>query len=234
MRCPVNLVFFLILGVTRVLGQGQQFECEGEGFYPHPASCSQFYRCTDLWGVGQYQQHLFMCPEGTVWDSSIYVCNWPEMVPGCGGPEVSPTTSTTTTETTASPTTTDATTVSSTATTISTTSTAAVETTTLSGVDEDPTYRPSEDSVYQCEKPGVFDDEENCNKFWLCKEEVEGEGILEALLYRCPPGYLFSSSILRCKKEEDITCVDRIESRNIQTFQLTEDMLESFFAKWSP
>merc|ERR1711963_481887 len=114
-----------------------------------------------------------MCPEGTVWDSSIYVCNWPEMVSGCGEPEVSPTTST---ETTVTLTTTDATTVS---TTLSTTSTAVETTTQSGGVDEDPTYRPSEDSVYQCEKPGVFDDEENCNKFWLCKEEVEGEGILE-------------------------------------------------------
>ena len=57
--------------------------------------------------------------------------------------------------------------------------------------------------------------------------------IFQSLLYRCPDGYLFSNSILRCKKEEDITCVNKIESRNIFTLQLTEDMLDSFFAEWT-
>jgi len=99
--------------------------------------------------------------------------------------------------------------------------------------DTTPTYRPSSESVYQCKVPGVVDDEEHCNKFWLCKEESEGSGILQSLLYRCPDGYLFSNSILRCKKEEDITCVNKIESRNIFTLQLTEDMLDSFFAEWT-
>jgi hypothetical protein len=42
-----------------------------------------------------------------------------------------------------------------------------------------PTYLPSDGSVYKCEEPGVVDDQEHCNKFWLCKEETEGSGVLE-------------------------------------------------------
>jgi len=79
----------------------------------------------------------------------------------------------------------------------------------------------------------VVADQDHCNKFWLCKEEADGSPVLESLLYRCPSGYLFNSSIHRCKKEEDITCLEKLETRNINTIQLTEDMLDSFFAKWA-
>ena len=44
------------------------------------------------------------------------------------------------------------------------------------------TYRPAAGSVYQCEMPGIVDDEKNCNKFWLCKEQGEGSGVLEVSL----------------------------------------------------
>merc|ERR1711892_1074520 len=64
-----------------------EFTCEGVGFYPHPASCSEFYRCTDLWATGQFQQYLFQCPAGTAWDPEIGVCNWPAEVEGCGAEE---------------------------------------------------------------------------------------------------------------------------------------------------
>ena len=57
--------------------------------------------------------------------------------------------------------------------------------------------------------------------------------LFQSLLYRCPEGYLFSSSTLRCKKEEDVSCVESVETRNIVTIQLTVDMLEQFFNKWS-
>ena len=56
--------------------------------------------------------------------------------------------------------------------------------------------------------------------------------MFQSLLYRCPNGYLFNNAELRCKKEEDVTCVDTPETRNVNIIQLTEDMLESFFNKW--
>ena len=41
------------------------------------------------------------------------------------------------------------------------------------------TYRPEAGSVYQCQVPGINSDQNNCNKFWLCKENPEGSGILQ-------------------------------------------------------
>ena len=58
----------------------------------------------------------------------------------------------------------------------------------------------------------------------ICKEEEEGTSLstrgwdfallfrtltiatFQSLLYRCPPGYLFSKVIVRCAKEEDVSC----------------------------
>ena len=90
----------------------------------------------------------------------ISVCNWPQLVPGCGGP---------------APVVTDA--------PVPATEPAPEVTTSLTTPvkeDEDEvTYRPAPGSFYQCEMPGIADDEKNCNKFWLCKEQTEGSGVLE-------------------------------------------------------
>ena len=81
------------------------------------------------------------------------VCNWPSQVAGCGAnPEPEPETTSSAPEPTIADTT---------------------------PVSESSTYRPATGSHYQCEKPGVVSDEGNCNKFWLCKEETEGSGVLE-------------------------------------------------------
>ena len=48
-----------------------EFSCEGAGYFPHPSDCSQFFRCTDIFANGQYQQYMFTCAEGTVFDASI-------------------------------------------------------------------------------------------------------------------------------------------------------------------
>ena len=40
----------------------------------------QFFRCTDLWGTGQFQQYSFECAEGTVFDPALGVCNWPQVI----------------------------------------------------------------------------------------------------------------------------------------------------------
>jgi len=39
------------------------------GLYPHPETCHQFYQC-DL-----YQSYLFTCPQGTLFDSTLGLCN---------------------------------------------------------------------------------------------------------------------------------------------------------------
>ena len=67
---------------------------------------------------------------------------------------------------------------------------------------------------------------------------AESDGNLDpAELYRCPDGYLFDDSILRCQKEEDVECdkvpdtvQERLERPAI-TLQVSE--LESFFRTWS-
>ena len=55
---------------------------------------------------------------------------------------------------------------------------------------------------------------------------------LQALLYRCPAGFLFSSAALRCRQEEDVSCVEAVETRDITTIQLTVAELEPFFAQF--
>merc|ERR1711915_1058261 len=114
------------------------------------------------------------CPTGTVWDQSISVCNWPMLVPGCGGEQANIPTTTTTTTTEATTTSTTKTTAASTEVTTESETTSPLTTPeTVSS-----TYRPSESSIYECEQPGIFDDEEHCNKFWLCKQETKGSGVL--------------------------------------------------------
>ena len=48
-----------------------EYTCSGVGYFPHPSDCSQFFRCTDIWTTGNYQQYSFTCAEGTVFDAEI-------------------------------------------------------------------------------------------------------------------------------------------------------------------
>ncbi|XP_011689188.1 PREDICTED: LOW QUALITY PROTEIN: mucin-5AC-like [Wasmannia auropunctata] len=52
--------------------------CNDEGFYPHPTRCDKFYRCVNN-GNG-FNVYHFDCAPGTIFDSSINVCNYPESV----------------------------------------------------------------------------------------------------------------------------------------------------------
>merc|ERR1712107_49364 len=117
----------------------------------------------DIWSNGQFQQYVFTCAEGTVFDPSISVCNWTTLVPTCGGAAPTPPSSPATTATPA--------------------------VTTPSSSSAPATYRPAEGSVFQCSEPGIVSDDNNC--------------------------------------------VEKAETRNVNIIQLTESMLESFFAKWS-
>lgn len=64
------------------------------------------------------------------------------------------------------------------------------------------------------------------------------DGNLESpQLYRCPDGYLFDESILRCQKEDGVEC-DKIPNVAQERFErpaitLQESELESFFRTWS-
>lgn len=52
--------------------------CNDEGFYPHPIRCDKFYRCVNN-GNG-FNVYHFDCAPGTIFDSSINTCNYPESV----------------------------------------------------------------------------------------------------------------------------------------------------------
>ena len=63
------IITSLLLSITSPVTA--EFSCSSVGYFPHPSDCSQFYRCTDIWSTGQYQQYEFQCAEGTVFDVSI-------------------------------------------------------------------------------------------------------------------------------------------------------------------
>ena len=99
------------------------------------------------------------------------VCNWPAVVPGCGGAAPSPAPAPAVTTTSATPpVTTPAPAPEETEVTTEAATTAETETV---------TYQPAAGSAYQCSGPGIFNDEDNCNKFWLCKEEPADTGVLQ-------------------------------------------------------
>jgi hypothetical protein len=59
-----------------------QIKCEKAGYYPHPTDCKKFYRCVDWDGdMGKrFSVYYFDCPEGTIFDPSLSVCNHAESV----------------------------------------------------------------------------------------------------------------------------------------------------------
>ena len=64
------------------------------------------------------------------------------------------------------------------------------------------------------------------------------DGMLDpSELYRCPDGYLFDESVLRCLKEDTVEC-DKVPDLAQERFErpaitLREADLESFFLRWS-
>lgn len=277
--------------------------CDAEGYHPYPGSCTKFLRCTALWGPGvnrELQQFVFQCAEGTVFDPSLSVCNWPSVVEGCGESGDMEETVEGVTEEIEEENTVDVITEEMTEgniveevtegmeggniaeiqeefteennveevtedmeggniteeikeeTTEGNVVEEVTEEVTEGNIEEDideenedeeeedseeiTTFLPAPGSSHQCSFPGIERNEENCSKFWLCKETKKGEGLLEALLYRCPEGYLFSSPKLRCRKAEEVSCpivsVEEDVFRTIPFVQLREEQLDLFFMKW--
>ena len=97
------------------------------------------------------------------------MCNWPTLVPGCGGaaPTPGPVAGEGAAQTTTS------------ATPAVNTPEEEEEVVTEVTVEAEVTYKPAPGSVLQCTKPEIVNDEDNCNKFWLCKEVPEGSGVLQ-------------------------------------------------------
>ena len=108
------------------------------------------------------------------------VCNWPAVVPGCGGAAPSPAPAPAVTTTSATPPVTTPAPAPDTEVTEETEVTTEAATTAEA---ETVTYRPAAGSAYQCSGPGIFNDEDNCNKFWLCKEEPADTGVLQVDRY---------------------------------------------------
>jgi hypothetical protein len=55
--------------------------CPRAGFFGHPIICNIFYRCVDWDGTGErFSVFFFTCVEGTIFDPSLAVCNYPEVV----------------------------------------------------------------------------------------------------------------------------------------------------------
>jgi len=187
----------------------QSPDCPSLGFFPNPASCEKFYRCVDMWGIGSLDRVDFDCPPGTSFDSKLLYCNWPMLVDCNVEVEVVEVVE----------------------------EEEDVEDEDV--VEEEMSWTSSPINVFECTAPGISGNQNDCHKFWLCKERPTGSMVLESLLYRCPDGYLFSSSTLRCAKEEDVTCEIEMNENNdsrtldVDFIQLTQKQLPAFFQRWT-
>ena len=85
-----SLVLTLVcLSVQFSLGRTQS--CTTEGFFRNPTDCTKFYRCVDLWQNGrELTIYNFDCPQGTVFDEAVSVCNWPQAAAPCDNAPVQP------------------------------------------------------------------------------------------------------------------------------------------------
>lgn len=57
--------------------------CSFAGFFRNPTDCTRFYRCVEVRTTNTWSIYHFQCPEGTVFDQGIQVCNFPWSSPPC-------------------------------------------------------------------------------------------------------------------------------------------------------
>lgn len=62
-------------------GQIINNQCVKEGFVADENNCAKFYRCVAN-GQGGIIKYEYSCGTGTVWDQSIFSCNYPSAVSG--------------------------------------------------------------------------------------------------------------------------------------------------------
>ncbi|CAG0880580.1 unnamed protein product [Cyprideis torosa] len=59
-------------------------ECESIGFFRAPDSCTKFYRCLAFHDIPGFSKFDFECPDGTHFDPTLNVCNFPVLMsPPC-------------------------------------------------------------------------------------------------------------------------------------------------------
>ncbi|TRY78294.1 hypothetical protein TCAL_06895 [Tigriopus californicus] len=211
MNHVILVVFPSLLCLFSHLVAGQQPQCTQAGFFRDPEDCTRFYRCVDLWGVGNYQVYTFSCPAGTVFDESVSVCNWPYLAAPC---DQAPTGSVP-----------DPAPVAPIA---PMPPVAPIVPTRPDTVVVEPSFN------YQCTAPGFFPHASDCQRFWLCKQDMT---VLDSQLFRCPEGYLFHDMVRRCLKEDEVECdktpnLGRI-SLEPEPIQLREENLAGFFSSFS-
>merc|ERR1711962_151073 len=212
-----GMVIFTLLSIG-VSSAQSPIVCTEEGFHPHPSTCSMFYRCIRF--ANGLELVLFQCAPGTIWLPGDSVCAHLEGDGCTAGTEsaaettVKPTTTatpTTTTPSTTTPsTTTTATTSSSTSTTpLTTTSlpattslsttTSLFTTTSLSTTISSAASSPEDPKLQniKCKRSGIVA-HGDCRHFWLCFW-VSSVDIIEAHLYQCPEGEIFSVNGHTCQ-----------------------------------
>ena len=56
----------------------QDISCTTAGYFGYPGDCMRFYRCVDYFGTNErFSLFVFDCPEGTIFDDTVSVCNHP-------------------------------------------------------------------------------------------------------------------------------------------------------------
>lgn len=55
---------------------GQQFQCQSEGFFVDPNDCSKFVRCVDTFQSGRFQVFKFDCPAGKLMKPVDWACEF--------------------------------------------------------------------------------------------------------------------------------------------------------------
>ena len=68
-------VTFFLLSLSSIEAT-TSVECPEAGapFVPHPTNCSLYYQCNGDLPI------LMECPDGLFFDTSLNVCNWPDLV----------------------------------------------------------------------------------------------------------------------------------------------------------
>lgn len=72
-------------GIGRMKGSRewriQDISCKTAGYYGFPGDCMRFYRCVDYFGTNErFSLFVFDCPDGTIFDDTVSVCNHPAWV----------------------------------------------------------------------------------------------------------------------------------------------------------